>query len=102
MHLIWTRVLVASLILLGDGAFASEITHSNDVETATNSSIFKVSLPTLLDDTGSDTHAIPPGVNTAKTAFNLTSQTNAAASHLVFNANKYNPINPRASPTPAN
>ena len=42
-HHIWTRVFVASLILLGDGAFASEIDHRDDIDAYTGENIFQIS-----------------------------------------------------------
>ena len=100
-HQIWTRVLVASLFLLGDGAFASEINHPNDSETVTSGNVFQIPQSALLDDPGSNSQPILPSVNGKQTAFNLTTQTNAAVTHSVLDTHKYHPLNPRAPPIPA-
>ncbi len=99
---IWTRVFVASLILLGDGVFASEINHSDDVDAVAGDHSFQISLPALLDESGTKWQPLVPGVNTAETTYHPASQTISAASHAVLDTRTYHPLNPRAPPIPAN
>jgi len=98
---IWTRVFVASLILLGDGVFASEINHSDDINAVTGDNIFQISLPALPDESGTKWQPLLPGVSTAETTYNRTSLTITAASHPVPDTHTYHPLNPRAPPIPA-
>jgi hypothetical protein len=100
-HRIWTRVFAASLILLGDGVFASEINHSDDLVAVTGDNIFQISLPALLDESGTNWQPLIASVNTEATAYNQTSLTITAVSHSVPDTHTYHPLNPRAPPIPA-
>lgn len=47
---VWSKLFVASLVFLGEGAFASETNHRNDVDTVTTGSIAQLSDASLLSD----------------------------------------------------
>ena len=100
-HHIWTRVFAASLILLGDGVFASEINHRDDINAVTGDNIFQISLPALLVEGGTNWQPLIPDVNTAETTYNRTSLTITAVLHSVPDTHTYHPLNPRAPPIPA-
>ena len=101
-HHIWTRIFAASLILLGDGVFASEINHRDDIDAVKGNNIFQISLPALLDESGTKWQPLIASVNTEETTYNQTSITVTAVSHSVPDTHTYHPLNPRAPPIPVN
>ena len=52
-HQIWTRIIIASLILLGDVASASEISQRGDIEAITGNSTTLISYSDSIDDSDS-------------------------------------------------
>jgi hypothetical protein len=50
MHRVWTKIVVASLIVLGDGVFASEIKERGDDRYEASGNVVQLSLPEVLDD----------------------------------------------------
>lgn len=102
MHRSWTKIVVTSLVMLGDGAFASEGNPYGDGSDAFIDKAVQHSLPVV---TGNDesgwkpvaaiSNLIPPGINLAYQSF---SEITAPVSDLL----KHHPCSPRAPPIPAN
>jgi len=97
-HQIWTRVVVTSLVLLGDGAFASENDDRTGIDAEANSSTIQVYQPAFLNDSTPKWLPLFTSDNVIPKIFNLTYQIVAADVELVSDALKYPPFNPRAPP----
>jgi hypothetical protein len=102
MHRVWTRIVVAGLVILGEGAFASESNQRSDDRYEANGNAVQLSQPTVLDDAGSrgtpslaGAYAIHPDINPAYQTFTAVT---VPLSELL----NYHPFNPRAPPLPAN
>lgn len=102
MHRVWKKVVIAGLIILGEGAIASESNQRSDDSYETNSNAVQLAQPVVLDDTGSMWKPSPAGANTIQPDISLTHQTFAAETALVSDLLKYHSFNPRAPPVPAN
>ena len=93
---IWTRIVVTSLILLGDSALASEINHRSDAVASGNA--VQVYQPELLDDSDSKWQPTFTEANSTQTKANLRYQTLAPIVYSTTYTTKYNLYNPRAPP----
>lgn len=98
MRHIWTRIAVTSLILLGDGAFASEINPRGDIEAATSGSIAQISLQTFLDDSESSGQPVPLAVYAVSPVIKPAKIIISALAHTTADTHNYHPLNPRAPP----
>ena len=99
-HLFLTRFFVASLIILGEGAFTSEInTRSEDPSAATSNTVQLV--PTaFFDDPEAGSQALLPLAYLTPARSPLTDIVLDNASILATGAIEYSPSNPRAPPVP--
>lgn len=100
MYQIWTKIVVASLILLGDSALASEINHRSDVEAVASGNTVQVSQTESLDDSGPRWQPILTGANSIQTKVNHKYKTLAPVVHSIAYTSKYDIYNPRAPPFP--
>jgi len=101
MHRVWKKIVVAGLIILGDGAFASESNERGDDRYESYGNAVQLSLPAVLDDIGSRWQSSLAGANTIRPDINLTYQVFAVVTVLVSDLLKYHPFSPRAPPVPA-
>ena len=95
---IWTRIVVTSLILLGDSALASEISHRSDAEAVASGNTVQVSQAESLDDSDLKWQPTLTDVNSIQTKVNLRYQTLAPVVCSTTYTSKYNLYNPRAPP----
>ena len=102
MHRVWSKIVVAGLIILGEGAFASECNQCSDGRYEASGNAVQLSQPAVLNDTGSKWEPSLAGANTIQPDINLTHQIFAAATVPVSGLLTYHPFNPRAPPVPAN
>ena len=100
MYQIWTRIVVASLILLGDSALASEINQRSDAEAIASGNTVQVSQAESSDDSGSRWKPIFTGANSIQSKVNLRYQTLAPVVHSIAYTSNYDIYNPRAPPIP--
>ena len=101
MHRVWTKIFVAGLIILGEGAFASESNQRIDSKYEASGNAVQLSQPIALDVTESRWYSPLAGANTVWSDIKLTNQTFAVVTIPVSDLLKYNPFNPRAPPVPA-
>jgi hypothetical protein len=101
MHRVWTKIVVASLIVLGDGVFASEIKERGDDRYEASGNVVQLSLPEVLDDIGYRWQPSLAGSNTIRLDIYLTYQSFAVVTVPVSDLLKYHPFSPRAPPVPA-
>lgn len=100
MFQIWTIIVVASLILLGDSALASEINHRSDAEAVASGTTVQVSQPESPDDSVSRWQPILTGANSIQTKVNNKYKTLAPVVRSIAYTSKYGIYNPRAPPVP--
>jgi len=98
MHQIWIRIVVSSLILLGDSALASEIQHRCGDEAVASGNNVQISQPESLDDSNSRWQPLLTGVNSIKSKVNLRYQTLTTLVHSNTYSYKYKLYNSRAPP----
>lgn len=99
-HQILTRFFVASLIILGEGAFVSEVNSRSDIAAAAIGNTVQ-SLPAVfLDDpeTGSQLVLTLPSLAPASSP--LTDKVLDYSAFLASDAFEYSSSNPRAPPVP--
>lgn len=97
-HQILTRFFVASLIILGEGAFTSEVNSRSDVAAASIGNIIQ-SLPTTFSDDpeiGSQLVITHPYLSPNNSP--LTNELLDYSTFIAANATAYSPSNPRAPP----
>jgi len=99
-HQILTRFFVASLILLGEGAFTSEInSRSDDSADAIGNTV--QSIPTaFFDDPKDGSQAVLTLPYLTPASFHLTDNVLDHSTFFAADAIKYSPSNPRAPPVP--
>jgi hypothetical protein len=102
MHRVWTKIVVAGLIILGEGAFASDNNQRSNDWYEANGNAVQLSQPTVPDDAGSRWQRSLAGTNRIQTDINLTYQIFAALTAPTSDQLKYHSFNPRAPPVPAN
>jgi hypothetical protein len=98
---IWARVFVASLIFLGDWAFAAENRLRVEIEAVANDIAAQVSKQTILDDADSSIEPAITGVDTTPPVIFTINQKFASATYTVHGKLKYLPLHPRAPPQTA-
>jgi len=98
LHRVWKKIVVVGLIILGEGAFASERNERSDDTYEANGNAVQLSQPTVLDNAGSKWQPSLSGANTIRTDINLTYQTFAVVTTPVSDLLKYHSFNPRAPP----
>jgi len=99
-HQFLTRFFVASLIILGEGAFTSEINSRSDVSADAIGNTVQ-SLPTAFFDDPEDESQLAlalPYLTTESTP--LTGKVLDHSTALATDASQYSPSNPRAPPVP--
>jgi len=97
-HQTWTSIVVASLIMLGDGALASQVYYRTGNELLANDQVAQILLPHCIDDFVSKWPRIHNGTNTSLVETIRIIPTYTSVDVLFTNTQKYHPINPRASP----
>lgn len=99
-HLILTKFFVASLILLGEGAFTSEINSRSDANAVAIGNAVQ-SLPSVFlndPEAGSQLVLSPPYLTPASSP--LTDNVLEPSTSIASKAVEYSPANPRAPPVP--
>ena len=97
---IWIRIVVASLILLGESALASESNHRSDAEAIASGNTVQASQAESLDDSDSRWKPVLTGVNSIQSKVNLRYQTLTTLIHSNTYSYKYKLYNSRAPPAP--
>lgn len=95
---IWTRIVVASLILLGDSAIASEISQRNDTEAVVSGNTVQISQPESLDDSDSMWQPLLTGANSIQNKVTHRYQTSTTLANANTNSSEYSLYNSRAPP----
>lgn len=99
-HQILTRIFVASLIILGEGAFTSEVNSRSDVSVAAIGNTVQ-SLPTaFLDDPEAGPQLVLTLPYLTPASSPLTDKVLDYPAFLAADAIEYSPSNPRAPPVP--
>lgn len=101
MHRLWAKFVVAGLIILGEGAFASEISQRSDDRHENGENPALISQPVILDDSGSSCNTAPACIDGVRPQITLKHYKVAVASVFTSGSFEYNPFNPRAPPVPA-
>ena len=102
MHHVWTKIVVAGLIILGEGAFASESSEFGDDWYEADRNIAQLS-QSLVQNADESMWQPPPlaCVDATRIQTGTACQTFAAASVLLLNQLRYHSFSPRAPPVPA-
>jgi hypothetical protein len=95
---IWTRITVASLILFGNVALASEISQSCDAEVVTIGNTVQVSQSESQDGSDTKWHPFLTGINSIENKATLNYKTLAALVDSNEYSSEYNLYNSRAPP----
>jgi len=98
---IWTRIIVASLIFLGDWAFATKNKLRTDIEADANDITVQISKQAILDDTISKSEPAITGVETTPPVIFSINLTLVSIAHIALDKLKYLPSHPRAPPLTA-
>lgn len=93
--------MVASLLLLGDGAFASELNQRSDIEALANDITSQISQQTDPGNSGPEWQTVLMVANAILPLNDPENLTFAALAPTVSGTLKYSPSNPRAPPLPA-
>ncbi len=99
-HQILTRFFVASLIILGEGAFAAEVNSRSDVITAAIGNTVQSLPAAFLDNPEAESQLILSVPYLAPTSSPLINKALDTSTFLAANAIEYSPANPRAPPVP--
>ena len=94
----WTKIVVTSLIILGDGVYASEINQRANAEAVSNSSIVQISQPDIPDDTKLKSQPVSTGVCSSPAKPHLRYQTLATVTYQVTKKQTYQRYHSRAPP----
>jgi len=97
---IWTRLIIASLILLGDSAAASEIKLRNNIETVTSDSIVQMSQSESHDDTDYSRNPVIKDSSSIQKQVTRKYQTLLTLSYLDTSYYSYELYHSRAPPSP--
>jgi len=100
-HRFWTKFVVAGLVVMGEGAFASESSERGNDRYESNGNAIQLSLPEVLDDAGSGPRPPMASANSTQPGINHSTQSFTAVTAPVSDLLKYHPFNPRAPPLPA-
>jgi hypothetical protein len=95
---IWSKLFVASLVFLGEGAFASETNHRNEVDAVTAGSIIQLSDASLLSDPEPQWSALHIYSYLSTVTPNFTLLTLCSVTFFSPAAVQYQTYNPRAPP----
>jgi len=101
MHRFITKIVVAGLLILGEGAFASESNGRGDDRCETNGDAVQRSQPEFQNDIWPIWQASLAAAYTIRTEIDPACQTFAPVTVPVSNLQKHHPFNPRAPPVPA-
>ena len=101
MHRLWAKIVVAGLIILGEGALASEISQRSDDRHENGENPALISQPVILDDSGSSCNPAFICIDGVRPQITLTHYKVAVAGVLTSDTFEYHPFNPRAPPVPA-
>ena len=99
-RLIWTRIFVASLVFLGDWAFAADNNLRAEIDAAANDITVQISKQILLSDSESSSQPMLLGSDAIPQLYLYANQTVASSANTLTDALKYHPSNPRAPPVP--
>jgi hypothetical protein len=102
MQSVWTKIVLAGLIILGDSSFASGSNQCGDDSHEANGNAVQLLQPAALDDAGPRWEPPLAGVNSIQTDINLAFKPFPAANLQLTALHKYHSFNPRAPPSPAN
>jgi len=97
---IWTRIVIASLILLGDSTFASEISQRNAAEAAVNVNTIQISQTESLGDSDSIWQPLFTDASSILNEATLSYQTLTTLVYLNKHSSQYELYNSRAPPAP--
>ena len=100
-RLIWTRIFVASLVFLGDWAFAADNKLRAEIDAAANDITVQLSKQILPGDSESKSQPMLLGSDAEPPLYLYTNQTVASSADTLTDELKYHPSNPRAPPLPA-
>jgi len=100
-RLIWTRVFVASLVFLGDWAFAADNNLRAEIDAAANDITVQISKQILPTDSESKSQPMLLGTDAEPLLYLYANQTVASSTDTLTDELKYHPSNPRAPPLPA-
>jgi hypothetical protein len=98
---VWPRIIVATLIFLGDWAFAAESRLRVEIEAAASDIATQISKQTILDDHDASAEPAIPAVGTTAPVVFTIDHTLASVAYTVPDELKYLPIQPRAPPQTA-
>ena len=99
-RLIWTRVFVASLVFLGDWAFAADNNLRAEIDAAANDITVQISNKILPGDSESKSQPILLGTDAKPQLYLYANLIVASSANTLTNELKYHPSNPRAPPLP--
>ena len=99
-HQFLTRFFVASLIILGEGAFSFEINPRSDDSSAAIGNTVQSIATTIFDDPEVGSQALPALPYLTPASSPLTDIVVDSSTFLAIHANEYTPRNPRAPPVP--
>ena len=95
---IWTRVLVATLVFLGDLAFAAENRQRVDIEAAASDIAAQITKQTILDDSTSSVEPAIVSVDTTPPVIFSIDYKLASIAYTAQGKPLYLPLHPRAPP----
>lgn len=101
MSRLWARIVVATLVILGEGALASEISQRSDDRHENGSNHAVISQEIILDDPGSSWNPSSACIDIVWPNASLTRFGIAVVSVFTSASIEYRPYNPRAPPVPA-
>lgn len=102
MRRLWTKFVVASLIILGEGAFASEISQRTDDRHENVDNPAVISQSVIPADSASSYNPVASFCNDGgRPQITLTHYKAVVVSVLTSGSFEYNPFSPRAPPVPA-
>lgn len=101
MRRLWAKIVVASLVILGEGALAFEICQRSDDRHASGGNHAAVSQEIILDDPGSSGNPSSACIDIVWPKAGLARHKIVVASVLSSAPFEYRPCNPRAPPVPA-
>jgi hypothetical protein len=97
---IWTKIVIAGLVILGEGAFASESNQRIDDRYEISANAVQLSQPADLDEAGTNSKPSLAAAKSIQPVSSLAYQSIAAVSVPVSGLIKHHPCNPRAPPVP--
>jgi hypothetical protein len=95
---IWARIFVASLVFIGDWAFAAESRQRVDIEAAASDITVQISKQAILDDAESGVEPAIMGVGLTPPLIFTFNRKLASTAYTVPDKLEYSPLQPRAPP----